>query len=191
VKKIAITGGIATGKTTLLNILKDLGFKTFSCDQVVKKLYQREDVQKRAKELLGEDVFSLTKPDLLKILKLITEDDAKRKKLEEILHPLVKAELNRFLKECEEKGEKVVFVEVPLLFEVNWDKEFDEVWVVWCSEATQEKRILERGETAPYLLKLKTKQIPIEKKAKLAHKTFSSEKPISTLKKEVLNALKN
>ena len=56
-KKIGITGGIATGKSTFLKLIKDLGFSVFSCDEVVKKLYQKPAIQKEIIKIFGKEIL--------------------------------------------------------------------------------------------------------------------------------------
>lgn len=184
-KKIGITGSIGTGKTTFLHLLKKLGFSTFSCDEVVKKLYQDPEIGDKVKRLFGQT--SLEKE---KILKAIVSDPRLKKSLEDLLHPYVKEEMFKFFEEAEKKGEKIVFVEVPLLFECGWEKYFDEIWVITCSKNIQEKRIKEKFPYPELILKLLAFQIPLEEKEKRAHKIFSSEVPLEELIKELKAYLK-
>jgi dephospho-CoA kinase len=189
-KKIAITGGIATGKTTLLNLLRSLNFQTLSCDEVVKSLYERGEIQARLLKLFGGEVLDEKGGiDRKRILKLLRERPEFKKALEEVLHPEVLREVLRFFEICQERGERLCFVEVPLLFEVSWEDLFDEVWVITCSKETQLKRLKERGnleELSP-LLKF---QIPLEEKEKRGDKVFSSEKSPKELEKELKVLLK-
>lgn len=185
-KRIGITGGIATGKTTFLGLLKEMGFLTFSCDEVVEQLYKEPEVTKKVKELFG---FS-SDLDKIKILEAIVSDPGLKKRLEEVFHPRVKDRMLNFFREAEKKGEKVVFVEVPLLFECGWEKYFDEVWVITCSKTTQEKRIRERFPYCSLMMKLRDLQIPLEEKEKRAHRVFSSEKSIRELQEELKTCLK-
>ncbi|WP_028841266.1 dephospho-CoA kinase [Thermodesulfobacterium hveragerdense] len=182
-KKIAITGGVATGKTTLLNLLKGLDYPVFSCDEVVKKLYEQPEIREKIFQLFGT-------LDKKKILERIIADEKAKKSLEEVLHPAVRVELKSFLEACNQKGERVVFVEVPLLFECVWEKMFDEVWVVVCSSKTQQERIKTRSTCPDLSLKLASLQLPLEEKAKRAHRVFSSEKPLEVLKEEIMTILK-
>jgi len=71
-KIIGLTGGIASGKTTVLNEFKKLGIKTISCDEIAKKIYKRTNVHKRIKKLFGTS-------NRKKIAKIIFSDSAKRK----------------------------------------------------------------------------------------------------------------
>lgn len=185
-KRIGITGSIATGKTTFLGLLKEMGFLTFSCDEVIKQLYKDPEITKKVRELFGLG----SELDRIKILEAIVSDPDLKKRLEELFHPKVKDQMFKFFKEAEEKGEKVIFVEVPLLFECGWEKYFDEVWVITCSKTTQEKRIRERFPYFSLMMKLRDLQIPLEEKEKRAHRVFSSDSSIEELKEELKTCLK-
>jgi dephospho-CoA kinase len=188
-KKIAITGGIATGKTTLLKILKKLGFPALSCDEIVENLYKRKDIQEKMIELFGKKVLSKEGHINKKIiLKKIIDSPSLKQKLEELLHPEVLREIMHFFEGLERRGERLVFVEVPLLFEVAWEKYFDEIWVISSSEETQRERIYKLRE--PELIKLLSFQIPLKEKEKRAHKIFSSEKSLAELERELKEILK-
>lgn len=189
-KKIAITGGIATGKTTLLNLLRGLNFQTLSCDEIVKNLYEKEEIKAKILKLFGKEVFDEKgNIDRKRILKLLKERPELKKALEDILHPEVLREVLRFFEICQERGERICFVEVPLLFEVSWEGLFDEVWVITCREETQLKRLKERGKLEE-LLPLLHSQIPLEEKKKRGDKVFSSEKSLKELEKELRVLLK-
>ncbi len=190
-KKICITGGISTGKTTFLKILSSLGFDTFSCDKVVKNFYQDEKIKKELLRIFGEEILD-ERGEIKKVevLKKIIKDQDLRKKLEELFHPLVREELINFFKSTKAKGKKLVFAEVPLVFEAGWKEFFDEIWVLTCSKKTQQNRIKTKGKFSELFLKLADTQIPLEKKEKLADRVFSSEKPPEELKKEIKVVLK-
>ncbi len=187
--KIAITGGVATGKTTLLKILASLGERVFSCDVMVAQLYEEEEIKAKLARIFGADI--LDKEGKVKkevILQRISQDAGLKKSLENLLHPLVLCKLQNLFKEYEKQGTKVVFVEVPLLFEVGWEKYFDEIWLTMCEEETLKKRLEMRG-TPQHLLFL-NHQLPLSEKQKRAHRIFFTEKDLPTLEEEVKKALK-
>lgn len=189
-KKIAITGGIATGKSTLLKILEELGFSCISCDEIVKKLYQKEEIQKKVKELFGREVYTKEGlPNTEIILKKILANPSLKKKLENLLHPEVLKEILSFFREKEKKGESICFVEVPLLFEVSWEKYFDEIWVITCSEKTQKERI-KKLKWPDLFSELSRYQLPLKDKEKRANKVFSSEISKENLRKELKELLR-
>jgi len=189
-KKVAITGGIATGKSTLLKVLSELGQVVLSCDEIVSSLYEEKPVKEELVKVLGEEVLDQEGRVKKKaILEKIARNDSLKKRLEEFIHNKVWEFLERRFAELERRGVKAVFVEVPLLFEAGWEERFDEVWVIACKKETQIKRLAEQGRS--HLLPLLDKQTPLEEKIKKAHRVFSSEVPLSKLKEEVERVLSN
>uniref|UniRef100_A0A7V4N561 Dephospho-CoA kinase n=1 Tax=Thermodesulfobacterium geofontis TaxID=1295609 RepID=A0A7V4N561_9BACT len=188
-KKIAITGSLGTGKSTILKILQNLGFATFSCDEAVRNLYEDPGIKKGVIEIFGEEILEPDgKLNKKKILEKILENQELKKKLEALFHPLVKEKCIEFIKTNEK--EKIVFLEVPLLFEVGWESFFDEIWVASCSEEVQKERILKKGldeKVGEEILKL---QLPLFEKEKRAHRIIFSEKNIEDLEKELKEILK-
>lgn len=192
IKKIAITGSIASGKSTLLRLIQKLGYPTLSCDEIVHKLYSQKEVQREIISLGGEELYNkkthtINRSELLK--KILKEPDFK-KRLEDFLHPLVWKEIEAFFKTTEAKNFKISFVEVPLLYEVEWENKFDEVWVIFATPETQKKRIKEKPYSHLFLELLKT-QLPLELKIRRANRVFSSEKSLQELEEELKHILKN
>ncbi len=118
-KKIAVTGGIGSGKTLFCNILKSLGYDVFSCDDIYADLLQEEAylslLIKNFPECFPDGKFNK------KILsERIFKNREDKKTLESLAHPLI---LQRLLKKMEDK--EIVFAEVPLLFEGGYEELFD------------------------------------------------------------------
>ena len=141
---IGICGKIASGKSTVLNILKEKGYKIFSSDLEVARLYTLTKVKKELINIFGEEVLN----DNLSISKeyiknIISIDSLKKKELENYIHPLVKESIKEFL--LENKKEKLVIVEVPLMFEQKIYTLFDYIIGIDCSYLTQIKHLKNRG----------------------------------------------
>ncbi|MDD6302937.1 MAG: DNA-formamidopyrimidine glycosylase [Bacillales bacterium] len=133
---IGITGKIASGKSTVLKYLKELGFPTFSCDEEVTRLYKLIPVKKRLIEIFGEGVLN----DNLTVSKeyiknAILDSSDKKIELENFIHPLVKESIQKFIKD--NKNSKYTIVEVPLMFEKRIYTLFDYVLGVTCSHSCQ------------------------------------------------------
>ncbi|MBQ0099214.1 MAG: dephospho-CoA kinase [Firmicutes bacterium] len=127
VKKIAVTGGIGSGKSTLIRILNELGYYTVSCDEEIKKMYQETEIVDNIKSMFPEAVEN-NKLNKNIIAKIVFNDIERLKKLNEYMHPIV-------LKRCFDKANResingVAFIEVPLLFESKLENSFDKVIVV-------------------------------------------------------------
>ena len=117
-RNIAVTGSFATGKTHIINCIINLGYKTFSCDDYVKLLYQDRSI----KFQIEQEIKGLQQFDKAKLAKIIYNDALMKQKLENIIHPLVRKGIREF--ESDNKNENLVFTEVPLLFETGFDKYF-------------------------------------------------------------------
>ncbi len=142
--KIALTGPPAAGKSTLLKVFHMLGYPTFSADVVVKRLsrpcqkgYHRL-VQNFGKEILAPS----GELDRQKIMEKMLEDQSFKKKLENILHPLVKEELLCWFEK--EKDSPALVAEIPLLFQVGWDELFDLVIFLSCPRKILLERLRKR-----------------------------------------------
>ncbi|MDP4708595.1 MAG: dephospho-CoA kinase [Rickettsiaceae bacterium] len=186
---IAVTGSLASGKSFILNYLSNMGYKTFSCDDYVRKLYQDIAIQNLIKNSL-EDLDIFNKQNLAKI---IYNDAEARDKLEKIIHPKVRIAIKEF--EEENKKENFLFTEVPLLFESGFDKYFSFSICVFCSEKTRIKRANSRGGAIdPNILeKIKQIQLGQEEKKKRADFLIDSEEEDKKIKANlvaIINAIK-
>ncbi len=129
---IAVTGGIAMGKSTVLRALSEAGFATISADQVAKTAFETKTVQ-----------------DFLEGSGLINRDDVRARVGQD---PIFRQELNRKMHPIITKGMQTFMsgqrgpcaIEVPLLVEACLQHLFDEIWVADCDEQTQLKRLSER-----------------------------------------------
>ncbi len=121
-KKIAITGGIGSGKTTVMRYLENKGYPVFSCDDIYKQIIHTDEyVKEMAKEF--PSAVKDGQVDRRALAALIFSDVEKREKLNGIAHPLIIKEL---LKQMEASNSSLVFAEVPLLFEGGFEGLFDE-----------------------------------------------------------------
>ena len=148
---VGLTGKIASGKSTVMNFFKEKDIPTLSSDKVVHELYKKEEVVSLIAKTLKIS-FPNNKMDynILRNHLLIHKED--KKKLEKVIHPLVKKEIVKFLK----GDEPLKVVEVPLLFESKMDNLFDTIIVVDIDEKHQYELLSQRDEKlAPLLLEIK------------------------------------
>lgn len=125
-KKIAITGGIGSGKSTVSKILKDFGFQVFSCDEIYKNISKLPEYIKKIKTLFPQ-VIVKNQIDRQKLAEIVFSDEKSRQELNNIAHPLI---MEVLLKNMELEEDSLAFAEVPLLFEEKLEHYFDEIWVV-------------------------------------------------------------
>ena len=142
--KVAITGSIATGKSLIEGFIRDDGFSILDTDRVVHHLLkENETVISKIKTAFGDEAFEGDEISRVNLGKIVFYDSEKKKLLESILHPCVKQEIFHFL--MSHRRERVVFVSVPLLYEVGWQGLFDYVLVVYAEADVQLKRLMDRN----------------------------------------------
>lgn len=141
---IGLTGKIASGKSSVLDIFKKLGAKIFSCDQEVNNLYHEIEFKKQIinifKESVLNDDLSISKNE---IKKQIEQDPNKKIQLENLIHPIIKQRIINFIQK--NKTQKLVVIEVPLLFESRMNNLFDYIIGVSCSFDNQIMHLKNRG----------------------------------------------
>ena len=174
--KIALTGGIACGKSLVAKFLNELGVETIDADDIVHELLPDPAERRR----LAAEVFA---------------DPAKRRELEARLHPVVKARIERWLdfrRKTEDGGvlrlkSKVLRLAViPLLFETHWDEEYDIICCVRSARVTQVERMMAtRGYTREEAEARLKAQMPVEEKAAKSHYVIENDGSEEELKAEV------
>jgi dephospho-CoA kinase len=163
---LGLTGSLGMGKSTTAKFFAEEGVPVHDADAAVHRLYEGEAVP------LIEAAFPSTtdagKVDRDKLAKRVLGDAEAIKKLEKTVHPLVRADEQRFLAEAAAKGAKVAVLDIPLLFETGGDERCDAVVVVSAPAAMQRKRAFERpGMSEEKLQAILAKQMPdAEKRAR-------------------------
>lgn len=122
--KIAITGGIGSGKSTVASIIAEQGYQVISCDDVYRRLLESEAVVELLAKEFG-NIINFGKLDRKKLADIVFCDEKKLQRLNEITHPLIMEQTFKLMRE-----ESIAFCEVPLLFESGYEKYFDGVIVV-------------------------------------------------------------
>ncbi|MBU0951395.1 MAG: dephospho-CoA kinase [Elusimicrobia bacterium] len=164
-----LTGGIASGKSTVLNQFAHLGAKIIESDRIAHDIYAKgKPVYKKIIKQFGREVLNAEKNiDRRKLGKIVFSNQSQRKKLEKITHPEIIAEIknqiNRF-----KRSNKVIMVDAPLLFEAKLQKMFDKIIVVWIPEKVQIQRLIKRDKiTKAEAQKRLSAQISLDKKKKI------------------------
>ena len=140
VKKIAITGGIGSGKSTVLKIIKEEGFPTFSCDEIYKEILFDEEYI-RLVSLSFPTAIKNANIDKKVLSDIVFNDKNKRKELDSIAHPII---MERLFEKISPIDKGIIFVEVPLLFECGYANLFDGVIVVQRSKQERIKAVMNR-----------------------------------------------
>jgi len=183
---IGLTGGIATGKSTVCKILKDLGVEIIDADQIAHNVLKNKEVVKNIKKEFGFHILDDNgEIDRKKLGQVVFNDQKKLKKLESFTHPKI-FEIIKNRLEVLDTDNKLVVLDAPLLFEVALDKEVDETWVIYADKKTQIKRIVKRDNlTKKEAEKRIDTQMPLNKKIEKADVVIDNEGSIKSLREKI------
>ena len=190
--KIAITGNIGSGKSTITKIVRELGFKVFDSDQEVEKVMTEKDLIDQISKEFKSKIPGLIKRkriDKVKLGEFVFSNTKELKKLEQIVHPKVWERKKKFFqKNC---NELVVFQDIPLLFEKKLQSNYDFIIRTYVSSKVQKERVLKRKNMT--LVKfnqiIKTQIINTEVENKCVSLNLNTEEDIKILKIKVKNFL--
>lgn len=188
---IGITGGIATGKSTVSNIVKKLGYKVIDADIIAREVVQKgkpayEEIIKCFGDTIIDEFGNINRK---KLGNIIFEDEKKREKLNSIIHPYIMEAIKQSIEE--NKDEKVIFLDIPLLIETmdklkDYNIKLDEIWLVYVDEESQIHRLMERDniKRREALNRIQA-QMPMELKKKYATVVIDNRGSIEELQEQV------
>ena len=160
--RIALTGGIACGKSLVAKFLNEFGVETIDADDIVHELIPDPAERKR----IAAEVFG---------------NEAKRRELEARIHPVVKERIRAF-----QSGEALKIAIIPLLFETRWDADYDIICCVRSERDLQISRMMTtRGYTREEAEARLAAQMPVEEKAAKSHYVINNNGSVEELKAEV------
>ncbi len=190
---VGLTGGIATGKSTVSKFFIDEGIPVIDTDLIARNLLSKgtktyyEVIQFFSNEIL------LTNKEInrKKLGRVIFTNPKKRKKLNEIVHPKVRDEVNEQIKKYEEKGHPIIVIDVPLLFETKYQEVVDKTIVVYAKEIKQLERLASRDNISVEYAKMKIDaQMPLSEKVERADYVIDNSFSILQTKRDFLRVLK-
>jgi dephospho-CoA kinase len=184
---IGLTGSIAMGKTTTAKLFADEGVPVHDADATVHRLYEGE-----ASGLIEAAFPGSTRGgrvDRVALGKQVVGDAPALRRLEAIVHPLVRNAEMKFLKDAERAGAKVAVLDIPLLFETGGEARVDATVVVSAPEPMQRSRALERGLSLEQLEALLTRQMPDAEKRRRADFVVDSGQGIEHARTQVRQIL--
>lgn len=170
-RKVAVTGGLSCGKSSVCQLLKELGAYVISSDEVVHLLLSPETtVGQKVIELLGSDIVVKGRIDRAQIARKVFGNETLLRSLEDLLHPAVTAEVGKQYALVEDSGRYPLFVvEVPLLFETDSNRFFNiNVAVVAEPEICLQRFTSSKGYDKSEYEKRMARQLAVQEKAKLA-----------------------
>jgi dephospho-CoA kinase len=169
--RLGLTGGIASGKSAVAAMLRELGFSVLDADSLAHKLI--EPGQPAYQEVLQEFGPSILAPDSrvdrAKLSAIVFHDHQKLDRLNAIVHPRVSEVVFRQFEEWQRNGMRdAAFVEAALLIESGIQKKLDGLVVAWCTPEQQLERLLARGLSETEARRRIAAQLPVEEKLRLA-----------------------
>lgn len=186
--KLGLTGSIAAGKSTVLKAFADQGIATFSSDDAVHALYRGAAVAPVEAAFPG--VVKDGEIDRAALSSRLVAAPERLKDLEAIVHPLVRAEIARFLRDAEAAGAELAVVDIPLLFERGIDWGFDKILVVAVEPAMQRARALARpGMSVEKLDAILARQLPQAEKVRRADYVIWTDGALEDTRRQVLDLI--
>ena len=187
--KVGLTGGIATGKSTVAAMLIELGAPVVDSDILAREAVAKgSEGLREVRRVFGDKVLDEEQNlDRRAMRELIFQDPGARERLNSIVHPRVAALIDRQVDELERIGRQVVFVDVPLLYEVGWEDLMDAVVLVYVPAEVQLRRLMKRDQVerdqAVNALKA---QLPIEQKLKKAQFLVDNQGSLEETREQVV-----
>ena len=184
-KKIGLTGGIASGKSTVSSYLKQKGIWVVDADAVSRELTQPGGAAIPAIQSTFGDEYILPDGalDRKKMGALVFADASKRETLNALLHPMILSEINRRM---EAAGGKLAVVDAALLIETGLYRQVDEIWLVTVDKDTQLRRLMQRdGFSAAEAASRIRSQMPTEQKKKYADRCIDNSGELSETYRQV------
>ncbi|RDU57506.1 dephospho-CoA kinase [Helicobacter sp. MIT 99-5507] len=186
---IAITGGIASGKSSVCDLLKLYGYSIIDADKIAHNalnILKDEVVLEFGSEILD----SSNNIDRKKLGAIVFCDDTKRKILENILHPFIRNEILQIAKELE-KYKKVYFVDIPLFFEAKEKYPINRILLIYTPKQIQIDRLIKRDNIkAELAIKKIESQIDIESKKALSTYIIDNSKDLAHLQSQIESFIK-
>jgi dephospho-CoA kinase len=185
---LGLTGSLGMGKSTTAGFFAELGVPVHDADAAVHRLYKAEAVPLIEAAFPGTTVEGVV--DREKLAKHVLDDPAAIKKLEGIVHPLVRAAEEQFLAEAAKKNTRVAVLDIPLLFETGGDRRCDAVVVVSAPEDIQRNRIFgRRGMTEQKFAGIVANQMPDAEKRRRADFVVDTSKGFDAARAQVREIL--
>lgn len=194
-KIYGLTGGIASGKTTVLDILAENGCKIFNADKIAREVVEvgsvglDEIVSAFGKDILLDD-GSLNRK---KMSQIVFSDKAQLKKLTNITAPLIRQRILQIVEDVHSLNDDIIYIfEIPLLFESNYQPYFDAVISIYVEFNIQLSRLMKRNNLDEQTAKQQiSSQMSMDEKKKMADYVIDNSGDLSELKSKIKVLLKN
>ena len=185
---VGLTGGIASGKSTVSTVLAELGARIIDTDEIARQIVQSgQPAWHEIVTYFGNEVLLSDGTINRKILgEKIFKDKVARQHLEEMTHPYIEKEVQNRLAQAERDGERIVILDVPLLFEIGWQAKVDSIWVVYVEEKVQLARLMARNDfTTKQAMDRINAQMDLREKVKQADLIIDNNSDVEHTKAQV------
>ncbi len=187
-KVIGLTGGIASGKSTVSRLMREKGIPVICADELARGVVEpgksayKKILKEFGKEILHPDK-TLNRP---KLALLVFSSPKKLKTLNSLIHPAIIQEMKKEIERFRKKKEKKIILDIPLLFEEGLDKLCDKVIIVYVPEKIQRERLKKRENLSDQEITSRLKsQMPIEEKKKRGHYTIDNNVSLIETKEQI------
>jgi dephospho-CoA kinase len=191
--RIGLTGGIASGKSTVASMLRELDCPVLAADALGHELLEPgQTAYAEVVREFGIDILdSYGNVDRTALGEIVFADPEKRGRLNEILHPRIQEIIQKWFAALDQVGgPELAIVEAALILEAGYQKDLDKLIVCWCRPAQQVERLLERGLTEEQALLRMAAQMPMEQKRSLADETIDCSGTVEETERAVEQAVK-
>jgi dephospho-CoA kinase len=189
---IGLTGGIASGKSTVSNMLKEMDITVIDADVEARLAVEKgEPAYQKIIAEFGDDILLDTEEiDRVKLGSIIFHDAEKRQLLNGIVHPEVRNRMNNQVEAAKVRGEQVMVLDIPLLFESNLTHMVEKTILVYVDRDIQLNRLMERNDLSLEDAEARiSSQMPLSDKVALADAVINNNGSISETKKQVIEVL--
>ncbi|BBB93389.1 MAG TPA: dephospho-CoA kinase [Methylomusa anaerophila] len=188
---LGLTGGIASGKSTVSGMLKDMGAYIVDADKLAREIAAKgKPTWREIVNRFGDGILDPNgEIDRKRLGQMVFADEVLRKELENITHPRIKEAAYAEIEKAKADGYKVIVIDAPLLIEAGWEKMVQTVWVVYVDENTQITRLLERDKIslAAALTRIRA-QMPLKEKINYADVVIDNSKGLDNTLAQVMSA---
>lgn len=188
---LGLAGGIGSGKSAVAAVLGELGFVVSDSDAGARAVLERPEVVAELVRAFGQSVLDASgKPDRKAIADAVFGDEARRRTLEQIVHPRLHEERATLIEAARARGAAGVVIDAPLLFEAGVDAECDAVIFVDTPRAVRLARVVEgRGWTEAELARREAAQMPLDEKRRRSHQVVANDGDMDALRARVRAAV--
>lgn len=185
---IGLTGGIATGKSTVADMLKEMGAVIIDADLIAREVVEPDEptlgliVQRFGSDLLDNQGRLIRS----KLGQIISENGQARRDLNQIIHPAIRERMNQQKAVAQKNGEELIILDIPLLFESHLENMMDRILVVYVPADMQRQRLMDRDQINAYEAQKKMDmQWSIEEKKERGHAYIDNSGSVNNTRKQL------